>query len=787
MSTVRNPVTPDPCLERRLVTKKRGDWQGAVAGLLALLVVAVTPHEGAAQTATISGFVVDASTGRPIELANVVVRPPGAAPLRGASTNRDGLFVLSRLEPGRYALEVSFIGFEPYRDTLALRADDSRILNIELRAVSEALEEVVVETERQGGAARITAGQQTVRPRDIEFVPGPDVSGDLASYLTTLPGVVATGDRGGQLFIRGGEPTQNLVLLDGIQLYQPFHILGFYSAFPSDIISRADLYAGGYGSKFGGRISSVIDVSTRQGNMRRYAGSLSLSPFISTALLEGPIIPDRISLLASVRQSTVEQGASRYLAEPLPFSFGDLFAKLQAEVTRNSRISVTALKTYDRGVLVEGAGGAAREEIRWRNEGVGLRLLLLPRIFAIMADARLSFSRLESELGPPEDPIRLSQADNTTISLDGTYFGDRVDAEAGSMLQINRLSSALGGLYQNVEFRGAHVAQWGSYLELDIELLRGLRVRPGLRAQFYRVRFEPYLEPRLRLVWEQGLHQVSAAAGIYHQEIIGIADRRDAASVFTVWTNIAKDDPFIENVVAGRPQRATHALLGYRITPAPWLELSVEGYHKDLDHLFIAEWTSFPRLTTRLQKASGVSTGVDTRIEVRGRLGYGYVGYGLSRTRYRVEDGPFQHSRGERDYVFRPPHDRRHQVNALLSTQALGFGLNVRWEFGSGFPFSRAIGFDGWALVDDVAKATDLVSSRRVLYERPYNAVLPTYHRLDVSIERTFTLGRATATAQASAINVYDRRNLYYLDVFTLERADQLPFVPSLGLKVGIE
>jgi outer membrane receptor protein involved in Fe transport len=120
-----------------------------------------------------------------------------------------------------------------------------------------------------------------------------------------------------------------------------------------------------------------------------------------------------------------------------------------------------------------------------------------------------------------------------------------------------------------------------------------------------------------------------------------------------------------------------------------------------------------------------------------------------------------------------------------MTTSFYGFDLSLRWEFGSGLPFSRALGFDGFVLIDDIIDVSRAPYSRRVIYERPYNAVLPTYHRLDVSLSRTLSLGPADITVQGSVINVYDRRNLFYLDVFTLQRIDQLPVVPSLGIKVA--
>jgi hypothetical protein len=119
-------------------------------------------------------------------------------------------------------------------------------------------------------------------------VPVPAASRDLAAYLQTLPGVVTTGDRGGQMFIRGGTHTENLTLMDGLLIHQPFHILGFFSAFPEELISSVDFYAGGFGARYSGRTSSVLDVRMRDGNRNEYAGTGSVSPFVAEPVLEGP-------------------------------------------------------------------------------------------------------------------------------------------------------------------------------------------------------------------------------------------------------------------------------------------------------------------------------------------------------------------------------------------------------------------------------------------------------------------------------------------------------------------
>jgi hypothetical protein len=339
------------------------------------------------------------------------------------------------------------------------------------------------------------------------------------------------------------------------------------------------------------------------------------------------------------------------------------------------------------------------------------------------------------------------------------------------------VSSRLGGLFQGLEVREEFLTEAGFYIEPDIRLSDALRLRPGVRLQNFPSRDRVVLEPRLRAVLTLGQQEVSAAAGLYHQEIAGLNDRRDAASVFTVWA----PTPF------GGVPRAFHAILSYRTTPAPWLELAAEGFYKRLKNLFVPEWTSFPRLTTRLQPADGEAVGVDLRFEVRRAAFYGYVNYGLSFVEYEAKQSSLLLWYGSETLRYHPPHDRRHQVNALASLSVRGFDLSVRWQFGSGLPFSRALGFDGFILMNGTANPFTTPGSRRVIYERPYNGRLPTYHRLDVSLERAFTLGRTRITAQGSLINAYDRANIFYLDVFTQRRADQLPLIPTLGLKLEFE
>jgi len=751
--------------------------------LLFVLILGLTAWDARAQNASIGGFVTDASSGQPLEFVNVVFTAEGGT-ARVVTSGRDGSYVISGITPGRYVLNATYIGYTAFADTLVLAAGERRTIDIRLAPADRQLEEVVVESERTSGAARVIAGQQTVTPADLEMVPSPDVSADLVNYLTTMPGVVTTGDRGGQLYIRGGEPSQNLVLLDGIPLYQPFHVLGFYSAFPAEIMNRADIYAGGFGSRFGGRVSSVLDVISRSGNEHRFAGTFAASPFVSAASIEGPIVPGRFSFLGSIRQSFLEEGAEPLTGRRLPFKFGDGFFKIQGRLTSRSRISISGIKTFDRGIIGEDTGGVPPDEVRWENQGIGFRYVVLPKILPLTAVVNVTHSRLTSEQGPPGASYRMSSVQTTKVGIDASFVGKRINTDTGLTVEAIDLDSRISGLFQGLDLRASEFTAAAMYLEPEFRVGGGLRIRPGLRMQFYQVRFDPYVEPRVRVTWDRGMHHFSAATGLYYQEVVGLSDRRDAASVFTVWANIPRQESRTQDVRAGRLSRAVHAILGYRISPTPWLDLSIEGFHKEMDNLFVGEWTPFPRLSTRVQPASGHSSGFDVRAEFRPGRFYGFVTYGYARTIYNAEQEELIFWYGEERIRYRPAHDRRHQVNTLISTRLAGFDVSARWAFGSGLPFSRAIGFDGFVFLDDVRDLSKSPSTRRVIYERPYNGLLPTYHRLDLSVDRSFDLEPARITVQGSIINLYDRNNIFYLDVFTLQRVDQLPIVPSFGVKV---
>ncbi len=758
-------------------------------GVLAMLVLGAV--EARAQWATVRGRVTDQADDQPLPGAALVLLNQDDGARIGTAADGNGYFVLPRIPPGTYVLEASFVGYLPRSDTLALAFDDRRTLDVRLQADEAEMDEVVVESQRAVGSG--TAGFETIRPSALARVPMPGVSPDLAGYLQTLPGVVTTGDRGGHLFVRGGTPTQNLVMLDGMPVFQPFHIVGFYSAFPADIIAYADVHAGGYGARYGGRLSSVIDVATRNGNKPRVVGAASLAPFLGTARVEFPLIPERLSILASVRESVIERLSPDVLGQDLPYRFGDRFFNMHAFLSRTSSLSMTALSTFDKGDIADTEG--LPNELSWRNTAFGGHYIYLPEEYAALVQARFFSSRLTSRYRPFGAPERNASTRLFGLEIGFVYFLGDTEVHLGMFGQTYAFAYDLGGARGEIK---EFVTEGGLYADVTVQLTEALRWEPGLRMHSFASRHQVTFEPRLRMAWqpggEVGKHVFSAAWGIYHQQIIGLYNARDVTDTFVTWA------PSPEEATA--VPKAMHVLAGWRGQVRPWLSLGLEAYYKDLSHLAFAEYSEMFGAGVTVDPVEGEAEGLEFKLEITRPGFFGSISYGLARVSYErqvertifrpVDDGNsvrfVPETQTETEH-FPPPHDRRHQINALARLARGPYALSVRWQFGSGLPYTQAEGFYNLIPIDgpedtgfQTHPGAPVLATDRDLYgER-----LPAYHRLDLTLERRFTVRGMQATLQAALINVYDRANIFDYDLFARRRIDQLPLIPSLGLKVEV-
>jgi len=754
--------------------------------LIVFLIASGTELPVSAQQALIRGFVTDASTEQPLQGASVALRAGGQL-ITGTATDGDGYFILNRVSPGSYQLEISYIGFTTYESAVDLQPGQVLDVTIDLEVNLAEIDEVVVEAEAVGGVTTVAAGLETVTPAAIQRVPVPGVSGDLAGYLQTVPGVTVQGDRGGQFFVRGGAVDQNLALLDGLPVYQPFHILSFYSAFPEELVDRASFYTGGFGARYGTRVSSMLDVEARNGNKQNVAGAFSIAPFLSSATLEGPIIKGRVSGIVSVRESFIKQVIPEIFGQKMPYTFGDRFGKIHALLGASHELSFTALDTDDRGDIagtrktvfgeVEAATISDSTEVGWTNRVYGGTYTYRSNRFPIVAELIGGHSEMTNEFGPKSAPERFSSIESNEGTIRLTYLLQSGELSMGSTYRKTDLLFELDDLFTDFTSSTSELTELSSYLEGQFDLNgEKMSINPGVHVYTLPDRSQTWIEPRFRASYwptgKTGKYQFNASWGMYHQAIAGLTDERDLGNLFTAW---------ITTPEGSEATSAMHAIAGFNVKLYPWMTAAVEGFYKDYDHITAPIFSPFPQFTTTLQEATGEAYGFDARINLENRpfiqesVLDGYISYSYSKVEY--EAGP---------YTYNPAHDRRHQLNALLHAQKGDVGITLQWQYGSGLPFTESGGFDVWYLLTPDVDVTSEAGVDRIVYSEPFGGRQPTYSRFDLWLEKKVEQGRYVGTLRAGAVNILNRDNLFYYDLFTFKRVDQLPLIPSVGFKIEL-
>lgn len=735
----------------------------------------IAPGNISAQSVTFQGVVNDAEGEVPLQGSNVVLRKlPDLEPMRGAVTDRYGFFQIRPLEPGDYELTVTYVGYVTFRDTVRLGDQAFVTMAVALERDEELLDEVQVRPTI--GPARLDAGQLRVTRTDLSRVVTPAAGGDLASYLQALPGVVSTGDRGGQLFIRGGTPSQNMVLMDGTMIYQPFHIAGFFSVFPENLVTGADFYAGGFGPRYNSRTSSVLDVQMRHGDLHRFRGSASVSPLIGDLHVEGPFVPGEASWIVSLRRSLIEQTSPVLHTEKQPLHFESQYVKV-TQMMEDSRCSAMILRTQDRGQL-----DFDREDVfKWGNFAIGGRCLIVPQQSGLFMDLNMGVSNM-SNTAENQDFSNFSSG-ITRFHLDAnlTQYAGQVRFDYGFFSYMKWFDYDMMELFRSPLGESDGLLGLGLNLETTIPVGDHITVQPGAVFSLHPDFYAPSFEPRFRTSWRpfgRDSEQLSATVGLYRQALVGVTDMRDASSVFVAWMPSPFGDSQME---------AIHAMAGWQQRLGGGFELSLEGYHKWIRNQPVTVWSTVAQFSTDLARADGIVYGADLRLEYNSRRLYGFVGYGYSVTEYESAQDHFSVWFGEPVQRYHPPHDRRHQINSMMSWRISDYLVNVRWQLGSGLPFTRPMGFDGLIdFTDGLPDVRQRYGTPRVILERPFQGRLPVYHRMDVSVERTFSFESMELALEAGVINAYNQRNIFYYDVYTHRRIDQLPFSPYVSLKMGI-
>lgn len=303
----------------------------------------------------ISGFVREAATGEPLSYVNVFIKDT----YLGAATNQDGYYVIPNVPSGEYEVSASIIGYESLTKNVQIKTNEN--LRLDFRLVVSAIvgEEVTVTAERQKFIQEVDPSRVTLDLRQIKAVPA-FIEADVFRTLQLLPGVQTINDFSSALYVRGSTPDQNLIMLDGITVYNPYHLGGVFSTFNTDAIKEADFHAGGFGARYGGRMGSILNIINREGNTEEFTGNFNLSWISAKGLIEGPLptwrglkgswmlagrrtFYDKIMRLVTIGiKKAKPQYANNMPDNIFPYYFYDLEGKINLDIYNNHRLTLSS-------------------------------------------------------------------------------------------------------------------------------------------------------------------------------------------------------------------------------------------------------------------------------------------------------------------------------------------------------------------------------------------------------------------------------------------------------------
>lgn len=767
-----------------------------------LLALLLTPLAAWSQH-TISGTITDAATGETLIGATVLDLPSG----KGTTTNVNGRFSLT-LKSAQAILRVTFVGYEPIYDTLPLRSNVVR--NYVLKP-SIQLQEVVVTAERVNSRQSSQMSALDIPIEQLKSVPVLFGEADVVKAIQLLPGVQTGNEGSGGMYVRGGGPDENLFLLDGIPLYNVNHMGGFFSAFNADAVKNVTLYKGSFPARFGGRLSSVLDVTTNNGNDKEIHGNASIG-FISAKInVEGPIVKEKTTFCLSGRRTYAD-----FLLQPLVqklatdadgksklnagYYFYDVNAKLTHKFSDRSRLYATFYGGDDDVyVRVRTQSSLAEDQYldfanNWGNIVGGLRwnYVLGPRLFMNLTASYTQYRnimdvgiiKLATLSDGSEQESTMSMDYNSSIQdltgrLDFSFsptpdhslqFGGyatrhcfkptmaSVQIDYYDQIQMNDAWQADTTIQDAVVMANEFVA----FAEDDWSINDIFKVNCGLHLSGFQVEdaFYPSIQPRLSGRALLGDNLSVKAGYAYMTQYLHLLSTTSVSMPTDLWVPAtARIEPMTAHQVA--------ASVCYTI-PA-FADFSVEGYYKRMHNLLeyrdgVTAFGTTAGWEDLVCMGDGWTYGAEFLFQRDfGKL-TGWLAYTWSRTMHLFDREGEVLNNGE---PFPAKYDRRHDFSIVLNYKFSDrFDVSATWVFSSGNASTLAM--EKYPVASDDPDAYDLpggmsnslshVSSRN-------NFRMPNYHRADISanFHRKFKNGRCRRTINISCYNLYNRRNPYMI------------------------
>ena len=755
-------------------------------------------YAAVAQDNSIKGFVYEESTGEPMMFTNVYLK----GTTFGGSTNENGYFNINRIPDGRYTLLITSVGYDTISEVFNLSKGQSVNRKYYLKETSQKLETVTITADKIEARTETKTSVITVTPKTITKIPSVGGQADFAQYLQVVPGVIFTGDQGGQLYIRGGSPIQNKVLLDGMVIYNPFHSIGLFSVFDTDIIRNADVYTGGFGAEYSGRISSIMDISTRDGNKKRFSGKIGGNTFGAKVMLEGPLkkakTPDEasVSFILSAKNSYLEQSSKIFYPYAsktgLPFNFQDIYGKVSLNAPNGSKVNFFGFSFND-----QVNNYMSLSDFGWNSYGAGTNFLVIPGKAPVMIEGNIAYSSYTSRMKEADAPDRYSNINGFNMGFDFSQFMGKNTLKYGIEMLGYTTDYQTYSVYGHSKIGDkVNSTEIGIYAKYKAVLGKFL-LEPSFRLQFYASLSDLSPEPRLAVKYNANdWLRLKAAAGMYSQNFVAATSDRDVVNLFYGFLS------GIDNLPAtydGKPinsylQKANHFIIGAEFDVAKNATVNLEGYWKDFvqltninrNKIYADTPSEIPDLLKKdFTKETGDAYGFDVSLKYEDQHWYLWAVYALgfvTREYEKAVEGGVELTQ------YAPHFDRRHNINVIL-TYTVGakrqWEFSGRWNFGSGFPFTQVQGFYEYYSFQDGINFdyTTTNGELGVLFGELNGGRLPTYHRFDLDVKRKFFFTEnINLEADLGVTNVYNRNNVFYVNLITSDIARQLPILPTLGL-----
>ena len=682
---------------------------------------------------SISGFVRDDTSGEPISYANVFL----SNSTLGAATNQDGYFVISNIPVGKYELNATMIGYGIFKQNIELSEGQPIRLDIRLNEEIIQTTEVLVTAERQKFERSMERSQISLDIREINSAPA-FIEPDVFRTLQMLPGVQTTSDFSSALYVRGSTPDQNLIMLDGIAVYNPYHLGGIFSTFNTDAIKEADFHAGGFPARYGGRMGAILNVLNREGNTRKVKGSANISLISSKGLIEGPLPSWRGmkgSWMISGRRTYFDtvidalkipigqriDGSDIYFQ--FPYYFYDYQVKINVDIDQDHRLTYSRFYgddivdfSFEETLESSGTNVNVKSEtgfgVKWpwgnHTNGLTWRWIIAPDL---VAKTFFSHSRYRFD-------FELSAQDrNTYTYTDSTIelFSD-VTFRAFDIIKDNTIETALtwqaaqdhtvtGGFQvKDVNFDlGLDISIATQDTSIDFSLLslvnntreiaifaqdkwdfsEKLKFQFGLRSTHYNLHNNIYFDPRLSMKYHYSKDiAFKLNWGLYHQFLTTANNQDENLRLVELWLGIPKDKP---------ASVAQHIISGLEYMSPKNIFYRLEVYHKDFDNLLTlkqentntVEGAESDSTTNEFWDTKGNSHGIELLIKKSSGKLNGWVGYTYARTKYYTDPSGWHY----------PNFDRTHTLNIVGNielSQDLEFSAGLTRS--SGNPYTKILG-----------------------------------------------------------------------------------------------